>query len=74
MKKTKLTLEQIEICEQGFSQACDCGYITPNSSRKEIDVNIYDILEFACDEVDVAFRDDDELDAAVDYIFDNCCN
>ena len=73
MKKTKLTIEQMSICEQGFSQACDGGYITPNSSRKEIDDNIYEILEFACDDVDTAFSDE-ALDAAVDYIFDNCCN
>jgi hypothetical protein len=73
MKKTELTLEQIEICEQGFSQACDNDFITPNSSRKEIDDNIYEILEFACDDVDAAFSDE-ALDAAVDYIFDNCCN
>lgn len=72
MKTIELTTEQIEICEQGFEQACERDYVSPNSSRKEIDDNIYEILEFGCDDVDDMFNDD-ELIAAVDYIYDNCC-
>lgn len=73
-KQIELTSTQIQACEQGFEQAEERGYINRNSSRKEIDNNIYEILEFGCDEVDDIFPTDDELDAAVDYIYNNMCN
>lgn len=73
-KKIELTSEQIQACENGFEQAEERDYVTRNSSRKEIDDNIYGILEFGCDDVDELFPTDDDLNAAVDYIYNNMCN
>lgn len=73
-KQIELTSAQMQACEHGFEQAEERGYISRNSSRKEIDNNIYEILEFGCDEVDDIFPTDNELDAAVDYIYNNMCN
>lgn len=73
-KKIELTFEQVQACEQGFSQAEEREYISTNSSRKEIDDNIYDILEFGCDDVDELFPSNAEMNAAVEYIYSNCCN
>ena len=72
-KEIELTAEQIQACEQGFEQAVERGYITKNSGKRDLDDNIYDILEFGCDDVDELFQTDEEMDAAVDYIYDNMC-
>ena len=73
-KKIELTTEQIQACEQGFEQAVERDYVTRNSGKRDIDENIYDILEFGCDDVDELFQTDEEMDAAVDYIYANLCN
>lgn len=73
-EKIELTTEQIQACEQGFQQVVERGYITKNSGKSDIDENIYDILEFGCDDVDELFQTDEEMDAAVDYIHTNLCN
>lgn len=73
-KKIELTTEQIQACEKGFEQAEERDYVSRNSSRKEIDDVIYETLEFGCDDVDELFPTDDDLNAAVDYIYNNMCN
>ena len=73
-KKIELTTEQIQKRKKGFEQAEERDYVSRNSSRKEIDDNVYDILEFGCDDVDELFPTDDDFNAAVDYIYKNMCN
>lgn len=70
----KLTQEQIEVCKMGFEQAVSRGYISVNSSKQEIYTNIYEILEFGCDDVDTLFPTDTDLKYAEDYIFYELCN
>ena len=73
-KKIELSTEQIQACEKGFEQAEERDYVSRNSSRKEIDNVIYETLEFGCDDVDELFPTNDDLNAAVDYIYANMCN
>lgn len=73
-KKVELTEEQIQACEDGFSQAESNDYVSTYSSRKEIEDNIYEILEFGCDDVDELFLTDEEINAAIDYINDELCD
>lgn len=74
MNTYKLTQEQIEACNTGFEQAVSREYISVNSSKKEIYTNIYEILEFGCDDVDTLFPTDTDLKYAEDYIFYELCN